>query len=89
MFDAIRVADYKYTDAEERFLSKEVRELLKLIMNPNARKRYSLQEIKEHPWFTVGIENHENLHFEYNVMNYEDKMRFERLANSENKSRLF
>lgn len=42
MFEAIRCAAYKYTDDEESFLSKEVRNLIQAILNPNARKRFSL-----------------------------------------------
>jgi len=51
--------------------------LIACILNPNPRKRYSIQDIKEHSWFMVGFNKNDesatkgnstnpNLFFEFN-----------------------
>jgi hypothetical protein len=37
---------------EEEYLSEECKDLLKKILNPDPQQRYSLNEIKEHAWFS-------------------------------------
>ena len=40
-------ADYKLPS----FLSDEVKDLINLILNPDPVKRYSIEDIRDHPWY--------------------------------------
>jgi 5'-AMP-activated protein kinase catalytic alpha subunit len=50
LLDKIIVGDFKFPLDESKSLSEESKDLVKCILNPNPRKRYTIELIKSHPW---------------------------------------
>lgn len=50
LLDKIIVGDFKFPDQEKQ-ISEDAKDLVKSILNPNPRKRYSIEMIKQHQWF--------------------------------------
>ncbi len=47
LLDKIIVGDFKFPAKQ---LSDDVKHLVKNILNPNPRKRFTIEMIKQHPW---------------------------------------
>lgn len=47
LLDKIIVGDFKFPSKQ---ISDEAKDLVKCILNPNPRKRYTIEMIKAHPW---------------------------------------
>jgi serine/threonine protein kinase len=51
LLDKIIVGDFRFPqDEPTKKISDEVKDLVKCILNPNPRKRYSIDQIKNHNW---------------------------------------
>ena len=50
LLDKIIIADFKFPQINKK-LSDDAKDLIKNILNPNARKRYNFEHIKAHRWF--------------------------------------
>ena len=50
LLDKIIIADFKFPQIQKK-LSDDAKDLIKNILNPNARKRYNFEHIKAHRWF--------------------------------------
>ena len=59
---------------ENKRLSDGVKDLIKCILNPNPKTRYSISDIKEHKWFVTNLNKNEHSYFDYNIENEEDVM---------------
>ena len=51
LLDKIIIGDFKFPDNNERMMSDDVKDLIKKILTPNPRKRYTIEQIKMHNWF--------------------------------------
>ena len=47
LYQKILKADYKLPS----FLSDDAKDLINLILNPDPTKRYTIKDIREHPWY--------------------------------------
>lgn len=56
LLDKIIVGDFKFPPDEEKQISEEAKDLVKSILNPNPRKRFSIDLIKQHGWFSQDEE---------------------------------
>lgn len=50
LLDKIIVGDFKFPEKDGKQISSEAKDLIKCILNPNPRKRYTIDMIKMHPW---------------------------------------
>ena len=50
LLDKIIVGDFRFPSDDQKQLSEESKDLVKCILNPNPRKRYTIDMIKMHPW---------------------------------------
>lgn len=55
LLDKIIVGDFRFPN-EEKKLTEDVKDLIKCILNPNPRKRYSIEQIKNHQWMLLDDE---------------------------------
>lgn len=53
LLDKIIVGDFRFPSDDVKKISDEAKELVKLILNPNPRKRYTIEQIKMHPWMQM------------------------------------
>lgn len=53
LLDKIIVGDFKFPADDQKHLSEEAKDLVKYILNPNPRKRYTIDLIKAHPWMDI------------------------------------
>lgn len=51
LLDKIIIGDFKFPNDEGKILSEDIKDLIKNILNPNPRKRYTIEQIKMHRWF--------------------------------------
>ena len=52
LLDKIIVGDFKFPEDGKK-ISDDVKDLIKAILNPNPRKRLSIEQIKQHPWMLL------------------------------------
>jgi 5'-AMP-activated protein kinase catalytic alpha subunit len=58
LLDKIIIGDYKFPVDEKKVISEDAKDLIKSILNPNPRKRYNIEMIKLHRWFSLGFEDY-------------------------------
>lgn len=56
LLDKIIVGDFKFPAADDKKLSEDAKDLVKCILNPNPRKRFTIEQIKCHPWMLLDDE---------------------------------
>ena len=56
LLDKIIVGDFKFPSDDQKNVSEDAKDLVKSILNPNPRKRLSIELIKSHPWFQMDDE---------------------------------
>lgn len=54
LLDKIIIGDFKFPQDEKKPISEDAKELIRNILNPNPRKRYTIELIKMHRWFNIG-----------------------------------
>eukprot|EP01114_Cavostelium_apophysatum_P000719 TRINITY_DN10653_c0_g2_i2.p1 TRINITY_DN10653_c0_g2~~TRINITY_DN10653_c0_g2_i2.p1 ORF type:complete len:475 (+),score=79.18 TRINITY_DN10653_c0_g2_i2:36-1460(+) len=59
LFKKIQKAQFKYPP----WFSQGVKDLLNRILVVDPKKRYTIDRIKNHPWFKIGLEQNRNLRF--------------------------
>ena len=70
LFNLIKEAKYRFP----RTCSKEAKDLVNKMLQPNPLKRISLEEIKQHPWFN---ENLEEYLFDYKLFHSQEKSKID------------
>jgi serine/threonine protein kinase len=58
LLDKIVIGEFKFPD-DKKLISDDSKDLIKCILNPNPRKRYSIEMIKMHRWFSFGFEDYD------------------------------
>ena len=54
LLDKIIIGDYKFPSEDRKTISEDAKDLIRCILNPNPRKRYTIELIKLHRWFNIG-----------------------------------
>ena len=54
LLDKIIIGDYKFPAEGSKTISEDAKDLIRCILNPNPRKRYTIELIKLHRWFNIG-----------------------------------
>ena len=57
LLDKIIVGDFRFPPDDFKKISDDAKELVKLILNPNPRKRYNIEQIKAHAWMQTEDDN--------------------------------
>ena len=85
--EMIKMGCYKFEDSDK--ISDEAKDLISKILQPNPKKRYFLQDIKEHKWFLENIDaESETLYFDYKD-EQSDQLEIQKLLISEKKATLY
>ena len=50
LLDKIIVGDFKFPNDDQKKVSEEAKDLVKAILNPNPRKRLTIEQIRAHSW---------------------------------------
>ena len=50
LLDKIIVGDFKFPSDDVKRISEDAKDLVKGILNPNPRKRFTVDQIRNHPW---------------------------------------
>eukprot|EP01024_Parvocaulis_polyphysoides_P039765 TRINITY_DN35980_c0_g1_i2.p4 TRINITY_DN35980_c0_g1~~TRINITY_DN35980_c0_g1_i2.p4 ORF type:complete len:111 (-),score=12.18 TRINITY_DN35980_c0_g1_i2:498-830(-) len=72
LYKAVKEANFTYPSGCQA--SEDVRELVKLMLNPNPDDRISIQQVMEHKWFKVDLPNDWNKDFTQDIVQKQQKL---------------
>lgn len=54
LLDKIIIGEFKFPPDDYKQITEDAKDLIRCILTPNPRKRFTIEQIKNHRWFQQG-----------------------------------